>query len=129
MKKFTLDSILNLQFALDHTEFSKQDLQEDLDYINNQFTDPIFNLIKDTNLTICPDGNSGGFYKFELEAILNNKQKSHSEEIKDDLVNKTKTIFGIVKPEDIWNPTIRTTSIQDINKFKIIIQIIMDIPF
>ena len=128
MKKFTLDSILNLQFALDHTEFSKQDLQEGLDYINNQFTDPIFNLIKDTNLTICPDGNSGGFYKFELEAILNNKQKSHSEEIKDDLVNKTKTIFGIVEPEDIWNPTIRTTSIQD-TEFKIIIQIIMDIPF
>lgn len=128
MKKFTLDSILNLQFALDHTEFSKQDLQEGLTYINNQFTDPIFNLIKDTNLTICPDGNSGGFYKFELEAILNNKQKSHSEEIKDDLVNKTKAIFGIVEPEDIWNPTIRTTSIQD-TEFKIIIQIIMDIPF
>jgi hypothetical protein len=128
MKKFTLDSILNLQFALDHTEFSKQDLQKGLDYLNNHFTDPIFNLIKDTNLTICPDGNSGGFYKFELEAILNNKQKSHSEEIKDDLVNKTKTIFETAFPEDIWNPTIRTTSIQDI-KFKIILQIIIDIPY
>lgn len=130
MKQFTLKSITNLKFTLDHAHFSKQGLQEGLDYLNSQFTDSIFHYIKKANLTICPDGNDSGFYKFELEAILNDKQVKATSlnSLRDNLVNKLATIFERDESEDIWDPTIRTTSYLQDGKYHLLIQIIKDIP-
>ena len=132
MKKLTLNSITNLDFAI-KTGFSKTGLQEGLDYLNSQIqsTQYLNNYLKKSSLTINSDGLDGGIYKFEFEVILNDKQIKALTSIQtliNHITEELQNIFARDESEDIWDPYIRVTSYIDQGKNHIVFQVLKDIP-
>lgn len=132
MKKLTLNSITNLQFAI-KTGFSKTGLQEGLDYLNSQIqsTQYLNNYLKKSSLTLNLNGLDGGIYKFEFEVILNDKQIKALTSIQtliNHITEELQNIFARDESEDIWDPYIRVTSYIDQGKNHIIFQVLKDIP-
>ena len=132
MKKLTLKSITNYQFAI-KTGFSKTGLQEGLDYLNSQIqsTQYLNNYINKSSLTINLNGLDGGIYKFEFEVILNDKQIKALTSIQtliNHITEELQDIFARDESEDIWDPYIRVTSYIDQGKNHIVFQVLKDIP-
>ena len=134
MKKLTLNSITNLDFAIKNSGFSKVGLQQGLDYLNSQiqcFTRYLNKYLKKSSLTINSDGLDGGIYKFEFEVILNDKQIKALTSIQtliNHITEELQNIFARDESEDIWDPYIRVTSYIDKGKNHIIFQVLKDIP-